>query len=81
MALEILSLPGFITKDDIKKRYRQLAKRYHPDLNGDDQGKMEEIVGAYKVLMEYIDDFHYSFDKEEISKQYPQEEHSEKFKL
>jgi len=80
-ALEILSLPGFITKNDIKKRYRQLAKRYHPDLSEDESGKMEEIARAYELLMEYIENFHYSFDSEEISRQYPHEEHSEKFKL
>jgi len=30
-ALEVLGLPNMIRKDDIKKRYRELALLYHPD--------------------------------------------------
>lgn len=41
------------TQDEIKKEYRKLAKKYHPDLNkGDEaaQEKFKEINEAYEIL-------------------------------
>ncbi len=78
-ALEILNLPKFITKGDLKKQYRFLAAKYHPDKGGDAQ-KMEQINTAYKQLMNYIDEFRYTFDTEEIKKQYPGVDYVQRFK-
>jgi molecular chaperone DnaJ len=38
------------TKDDIKKAYRKLAHKYHPDKKGGDESKFKEINEAYYVL-------------------------------
>lgn len=41
------------SQDEIKREYRKLAKKYHPDLNPDDtsaQEKFKEINEAYEVL-------------------------------
>ena len=41
------------SQDEIKRQYRKLAKKYHPDLNPDDtsaQEKFKEINEAYEVL-------------------------------
>jgi DnaJ-class molecular chaperone len=70
-ALEILELPKLITKEDIKKQYHFLAKKHHPDLGGDIE-RMEKINEAYRTLMKYIEEFRYTFDEEEISKQFPE---------
>ena len=78
-ALKILDIPPFVTKSDIKKRYKELASKYHPD-KGSDINKMVQINSAYKTIMEYIDNFRYSFDKDEITKQLPNSAHSENFK-
>lgn len=78
-ALEVLGLPRLITKEDIKKQYRFLAKKYHPDKGGDPK-KMEEISSANSLLMAYIEQFRYTFDDEEISRQYPGADHAERFK-
>ena len=67
-ALETLQLPPFVTKEEIKAQYRFLAKKFHPDKGGDNR-KFGEIAEAYRLLIEYIDGFRYTFDEEEINKQ------------
>lgn len=48
-ALAVLGLPANATPEQIKHRYRQLAKRYHPDRGGD-QREMQRIISAYEFL-------------------------------
>ena len=48
-ALNVLGLPPNATPQQIKRRYRTLAKRYHPDRGGDQQ-QMKRIVAAYEFL-------------------------------
>ena len=78
-ALKVLGLPKLITREDIKKQYRYLAKKHHPDQGGNPK-KMEEINSAYRLLIAYIEQFRYTFDDEEISRQYPGADHAERFK-
>ncbi len=50
---EVLGLKKGATEDEIKKAYRQLAKKLHPDLNPDDPNageKFKELNEAYGVL-------------------------------
>ena len=49
-ALAVLGLPPNATRQQIKRRYRTLAKRYHPDRGGDQQ-QMRRIIAAYELLM------------------------------
>ena len=49
-ALRVLGLPPNATPQQIKRRYRTLAKRYHPDRGGD-QRQMQKIIAAYEFLM------------------------------
>ncbi|WP_033828369.1 molecular chaperone DnaJ [Bacillus andreraoultii] len=49
---EVLGLEKNATKDEIKRAYRKLSKKYHPDINkepGADE-KFKEITEAYEVL-------------------------------
>ncbi len=78
-SLNILGLPKMITKEDIRMQYHFLAKKNHPDIGGDIQ-KMEQINYAYRFLMKYIEEFRYTFDEEEITKQFPGAEHAQRFK-
>ncbi len=48
-ALTVLGLPLNATPQQIKRRYRTLAKRYHPDRGGDRQ-QMQRIIAAYELL-------------------------------
>ncbi len=49
-ALNVLGLPPNATPQQIKRRYRTLAKQYHPDRGGD-QKQMRRIIAAYELLM------------------------------
>ena len=48
-ALAVLGLPPNATRQQIKRRYRTLAKKYHPDRGGDQQ-QMKRIIAAYEFL-------------------------------
>jgi preprotein translocase subunit Sec63 len=53
---EILGVPRNATKQEIKKAYYTLAKKYHPDTNKDPGAhqKFTEISNAYEVSLIYI---------------------------
>lgn len=49
----VLEVAPLSTYDDIHKKYRELSKKYHPDLFPDKEvadAKMKQIVEAYNVL-------------------------------
>jgi curved DNA-binding protein CbpA len=78
-ALDILGLPKLITKEDIKKQYYFLAKKRHPDVGGDAM-QMEQLNASYTLVMKYIEEFRYTFDEEEISKQFPGADHAQRYR-
>lgn len=50
---EVLEIEKGASDEEIKKAYRKLAKKYHPDLNPGDkeaEQKMKEVNAAYEVL-------------------------------
>ena len=47
---KILEVEEKATDEDIKKSYRSLSKKYHPDINPDGSEKFKEIAEAYEVL-------------------------------
>jgi len=49
---EVLGVPRSASADDIKNAFRNLARKYHPDVNSADDAeeKFKEINEAYSVL-------------------------------
>jgi molecular chaperone DnaJ len=47
---KILEIEENATEDEIKKSYRSLSKKYHPDLNPQGAEKFKEIAEAYEIL-------------------------------
>ncbi len=50
---KVLGIEMTATDDEIKKAYRKLAAKYHPDLNPGDkiaEQKMQEINSAYELI-------------------------------
>ena len=47
---KILDLSKSASKDDVKKAFRKMAHRYHPDKKGGDEAKFKEVNEAYQVL-------------------------------
>lgn len=46
----ILGVTKSASPDDIKRAYRRMASQYHPDKQGGDTAKFQEIEEAYRVL-------------------------------
>jgi len=50
---DVLGVSPDAGADEIKRAYRQLARRYHPDISGDDRGAaFLEAAQAYEVLQD-----------------------------
>jgi molecular chaperone DnaJ len=49
---EVLGVARGATSDEVKRAYRQLARKYHPDVNRepDAESRFKEITEAYEVL-------------------------------
>ena len=71
---EVLGVAKDATTADIKKAYRTLARKYHPDVNPGDKDAEEKLKNAINVILEnqniidaanetnvsYLQGYHYS---------------------
>ena len=51
----VLGLPHGATESDIKRAYRRLARRFHPDINPGDrmaEARFRQILEAYETLID-----------------------------
>jgi DnaJ-class molecular chaperone len=84
-ARKLLGLGEAATLKEIKRAYRTLAHYHHPDKYGSAAGKeteetMKKLNWAYKLLMDYCDNYKYSFREEDVARTYPDEEYLRTFK-
>ncbi|PLX75078.1 MAG: molecular chaperone DnaJ [Desulfuromonas sp.] len=78
-ALKIFGLSNQATLDEIRKRYRALAREHHPDHGGEDPEKMGRINLAYKLLRDYCANYRFTFSLDEYLKQNPEERMQRQF--
>ena len=53
-ALRVLGLPGKAKFDEVKRAYRKLAVKYHPDKNIGNEAKAEDIFKTVSKAYEYL---------------------------
>ena len=78
-ARKVLGLGETATLKKIKRAYNTLAHKYHPDKHGpaignESEEMMKRLNWAYKLLMDYCNNYKYSFGEEDVKRTYPVEE-------
>ncbi|WP_458700579.1 J domain-containing protein [Sulfurospirillum sp. 1307] len=70
-AVDTLGLCTKVSLNDLKERYKELSKIYHPDMPTGDAKKFDEVSKAYKLLKAYMQDFRFSLSEDEFYEQFP----------
>jgi len=83
-ARRLLRLRERATLKEIKQAYGKMAFQYHPDKKGqvrdEENDMMKQINRAYKLLLDYVANYSYSFTDEDVAKSSPHEEYLRRFR-
>lgn len=73
-ALLLFGLGERVTRGEIRARHRHLVRKYHPDAGTEpDHLRISKVNAAYRVLLEYIEAYRFSFAEDEFYEQNPDE--------
>jgi hypothetical protein len=61
-----------LTMAQIKRRQRELSRKYHPDLRGEAR-HMQDLNSAAAILTTYLRSYRFPFSEEEFYRQNPDE--------
>ena len=80
-ARRLLGLGETATLKEVKSAYRTLAHHHHPDKRSGADGEetMKRLNAAYKLLMDYCNNYKYSFREEDVVRAYPHDEYLRKY--
>ena len=81
-ARRLLGLGELASIAEIKTAYRNLCKQWHPDALEDDasgSAKIKDINAAYRLLLDYCENYRFSFSPEEIESFDPEKWWSRRF--
>lgn len=81
-ARRLFSLGEYAAFEEIKKAYRKLAHKYHPDKCRDEKKKecekmFKKIAHANNILMTYCAGYNYSFKEKDVKRNSVDEESCE----
>ncbi len=72
-ALNVLGIGERATMAEVRKRQRDLVKKYHPDSGGDDGERIRQVNEAYGLVLRYLGEYRFSFAEAEFYEQNPEE--------
>lgn len=74
-AAQTLEISSALTREQIKQKYREMVKRWHPDKSSESSQERHEMMAkineAYKTILDYLENYRYSFTEEEIKQNLP----------
>lgn len=53
-AVAFMDLKFPLQLSDVKKRYKQLAKKYHPDISKKDASLFQKLTQSYTIIIDYL---------------------------
>jgi len=83
-ARKLLGLSEEATLKELKSTYRRLAHHHHPDTHSsttdENEAMMKKLNRAYKLLLEYCNNYKCSFREEDVARTHPYEEDMRKWR-
>jgi curved DNA-binding protein CbpA len=81
-ARRLLGLSEAASMTEMKRAYRRMAFRYHPDrgkVGAQNADTMKRLNRAYKLLTDYCARYRYTFRREDVARAYPKQEHMRRY--